>query len=113
MARVLIIEDDSDQIILLKRIIEKMGHDAVVARDGDEAVSMANSSHLDLVLCDLGLPGMSGIEVARQIAPLGLKVVGVTAFSTFALLDKAVAAGMEDLESKPLSREKISKLLSA
>src|SRR5262249_52728907 len=63
--RVLIIEDDADVADGLKAALEIDAHDVTLAHSGAEGIEQARSAHPDVVLCDIGLPGMNGYDVAR------------------------------------------------
>src|SRR5688500_8455083 len=65
--KVLIVEDTDDIADALKILIEMQGYDAVVARDGFEGCRMAMDESPDLILMDLALPGMDGLEATREI----------------------------------------------
>jgi len=63
--RVLVVEDNEDAASSLAQVIEMFGHEVVVALDGPTAIARAKSNPPDAVLCDIGLPGMSGFDLAR------------------------------------------------
>jgi CheY-like chemotaxis protein len=65
--RVLVVEDDADTARSLTDLLHLWGHEASVARDGSSAVTAARTESPDVVLLDLGLPGMDGWEVAAKI----------------------------------------------
>jgi two-component system CheB/CheR fusion protein len=65
--RVLIVEDNSDAAFSLKLLLELSGHAVTVVHTGPEGVTKAREVRPEVVLCDLGLPGLSGHEVARAI----------------------------------------------
>lgn len=64
-ARILVTEDDPDLIVFMRRVLEQAGHDVDVASSGAEALAKAAASRADLVLLDVALPDMSGIDVAK------------------------------------------------
>jgi CheY-like chemotaxis protein/anti-sigma regulatory factor (Ser/Thr protein kinase) len=73
-AAILIIEDEEDVRILLQDILTMQGHRVVLAHDGREGVELFTSGSFDLVFSDLGMPGMSGWEVAKAIRAQDAKV---------------------------------------
>jgi CheY-like chemotaxis protein len=83
--RILIVDDNADTARMLKVLLKGEGHETCVASDGPEAIEAAKLSGPDVVLLDLTLPGMSGIEVAtelRGIAALAAcKLVAITGHS--------------------------------
>ncbi len=65
--RILIVDDHVDNARMLKVLLKKAGHEAGVVFDGPAAIAAANHQKPDVVLLDLSLPGMSGIEVAAEL----------------------------------------------
>ena len=119
--RVLVAEDNEINALLLTRTLERLGCMAVWARDGGEAIRLAEearsgrSQGFDLALLDVRMPVLDGLAVARQIraaekAPGSerLPIVAVTANTAEEDRREALAAGMDDCLAKPLSREQLS-----
>jgi two-component system cell cycle response regulator DivK len=121
MARILYVEDNDDNVYMLRRRLEKHGHQMIVAGDGAAGVAVAESEKPDLILMDLSLPVLSGWDAARQLkASEDTRLIPIIALSAHALdgeREKALAAGCDDFETKPvdLARllEKIARLGSA
>ncbi len=67
MGKVLIVEDDEIQLLLCKKELEEEGHDVTFARSGEEALESIKDSPCDLVILDLRMPGMDGLEVLGKI----------------------------------------------
>ncbi len=67
MTTVLIIEDEKELSNVLKAYLERSGYDVLVANRGDQGLALWESTHPDMVLLDLNLPGMDGIDIARKI----------------------------------------------
>ena len=113
--RVLIIEDNRDAADILQMVLEGEGHEVAVAYNGPEGIAKARQFHPDLVLCDIGLPGMDGYEVARLFrADEALKHTHLVALSGYARpedLQRAADAGFERHLAKPATLEKIDKVL--
>jgi DNA-binding response OmpR family regulator len=65
--RVLVVDDDPDAADLLKVILEKLGFEAFAERDGEKAVAKAHDWRADVVLCELGLRGLDGYQVASRL----------------------------------------------
>jgi len=82
--RILLIEDNQDFGHGLKRLLEQRGHDVVLAHDGPAGLNAAESHRPDVVVLDIGLPGLDGYEVATRLRRLrgfaGLRVIAVTGF---------------------------------
>lgn len=68
MARVLIVDDSPSQLMGMKRIIEKLGHEIVTAEDGALGVEAAKRERPDLILMDVVMPNLNGFQATRSIA---------------------------------------------
>ena len=111
----LIIEDNIDAADSLREVLEFGGHVVEVAYNGPEGLAKAREFEPEVVLCDIGLPGMDGYEVARAFrADDALKRVFLVALSGYALpedLQRAQEAGFERHLAKPPSIETLEELL--
>ena len=67
MARILIVDDSPSQLMGIRRIVEKLGHEAITAEDGAEGVDKARSELPDLVLMDVVMPNLNGFQATRAI----------------------------------------------
>ncbi|MDM7916252.1 MAG: ATP-binding protein, partial [Candidatus Eisenbacteria bacterium] len=114
--RVLIIEDIADAATSLRLLLELCGHVVEVAGDGPGGIERAREFRPEVLLCDIGLPGMDGYEVARAFrADEALRDVFLVALSGYALpedVQKAADAGFDQHMVKPPSLEKLQTLLS-
>ncbi len=112
--RTLIVDDEPLAVDRLRRLIEPMPDVIVVgeARDGAGAVELARATRADLILLDIAMPGMDGIDVARALAdsPLDPAVVFVTAFDNFAVAAFDVAA--VDYLMKPVEPARLARALA-
>jgi two-component system, cell cycle response regulator DivK len=119
MPRILYVEDNEDNIYMLRRRLAKHGYDMIVAGDGAQGVEVAGREMPDLILMDLSLPVLSGWDAARQLkSSVETKPIPIIALSAHALdgeREKALAAGCDDFEAKPVDLEslleKITQLL--
>jgi len=113
--RVLIIEDNIDGADSLREVLQLDGHEVAVAYNGPEGLAKARSFRPEVVLCDIGLPGMDGYDVARAFrASQSLKGAFLVALSGYALpddLQRAREAGFERHIAKPPSIEQIAEVL--
>ncbi|HET6438562.1 MAG TPA: PAS domain-containing protein [Anaeromyxobacter sp.] len=114
--RVLVIEDNIDAADSLRQALELSNHEVQVAYSGPEGIAKVRESRPDVVLCDIGLPGMSGLDVARVLrADPGSRVPLLVALSGYALpedLQRAHEAGFDRHLTKPPSMEKLEELLA-
>jgi twitching motility two-component system response regulator PilH len=68
MARILIVDDSPSQLLGMKRIVEKLGHEIVTAEDGASGVEVAKSTMPDLILMDVVMPNLNGFQATRAIS---------------------------------------------
>ena len=112
---VLVVDDNRDAAETLAALLNMMGHRAPVANDGRQALRMLPSLMPDVVFLDLGMPGMSGYEVAaavRQDARLaGIRLVALTGWGGEADRAKTKAAGFDEHLTKPATVEAIEDVL--
>ncbi len=87
MPSILLAEDDSTMRSFLGRSLEKAGYDVVSVENGSDALPLLASGHFNLLLTDIVMPGMDGIELARRATKMypDLKVMFITGFAAFAL----------------------------
>lgn len=106
MARILYVEDNEDNVYMLKRRLEKHGYEMVVAGDGAEGVAAAGRVMPDLILMDLSLPVLSGWDAARQLkgseATRTIPIIALSAHALDGEREKALAAGCDEFETKPV-----------
>ncbi len=100
---VLVADDNEVAQRLCRRVLEKAGHRVLVASDGVEAVSIAMGNELDMILMDVAMPAMDGLEAMRQIKAQkpGLQIVIASAHSMASDRERFLAAGADDVLSKP------------
>jgi PAS domain S-box-containing protein len=113
--RVLIVDDNADTTDSLALIVELMGHTVFTARDGLAAVREASAHCPDVVLLDIGLPGLSGYEVARwigqQASLSGAVLVAITGYGQESDRQLALEAGFDYHLVKPVDFGKIEEIL--
>ena len=105
--RVLVIEDNEQNMYLVTFLLEKNGYDIVAARDGREGIKLATEVSPALILLDIQLPGMDGYEVAgalRNIPELrDVPIVAVTSYAMVGDRERALAAGCTGYIEKPIN----------
>ena len=108
-ARILVIEDNDANLDLMSYLLRAFGHTVTAARDGHAGLAQARSERPDLVLCDIQLPGISGMEIASRIrsdAALDrIPLVAVTAFAMVGDRETVMAAGFDGYLTKPITPE--------
>jgi CheY-like chemotaxis protein len=114
--RILVVDDNADAANSLARLLSLLGKEVAVAHDGETAVAVAARFHPQLVLLDLGMPGMDGIETARQIQTLPhgrrMTLVALTGWGQEGDRQRTEAAGFAAHLVKPIQMEQLESLLS-
>ena len=107
MTSILLVEDNDLNRDMLTRRLQRMGYEVSVALDGKEGVEQAREINPDLILMDLGLPVMDGLEATRQIKSnpdtVSTPVIALTAHTFSTDRENAFAAGCDDFEAKPVN----------
>ncbi len=101
--RILVVEDDEDMRENLQRILLGAGYEVSLAEDGSQAITMLRAQPCHLVLTDLVMPGMNGLELLKEIRQedQNLPVVFLSAFGDRATYAKATELGAVDFVTKP------------
>ncbi|HTX92806.1 MAG TPA: response regulator [Anaerolineales bacterium] len=106
---ILYIEDNPDNMLLVKRVLESRGYHLLEAENGTRGLAMAEAQDVDLVLLDINLPDIDGYEVARRLrksTKVELAYVPIIAITANALkgdAEKALDAGCDVYMSKPIN----------
>jgi CheY-like chemotaxis protein len=112
---VLVVEDFADNRFMMRRLLEMSGYHVVEAVDGKEAVEVAESARPDLILMDLSLPRLDGLDATRRIRELdGLSLIPIVAVSAHDTNDfhaDALAAGCNEYVTKPIDFDELESLL--
>jgi PAS domain S-box-containing protein len=112
--RVLVVDDNEDAADSLAELLRLLGHAVDVAYDGPSALAHARAEPPDAVLCDLGLPGMSGYDVARQLRAAGAggaRLIAVSGYAQPEDVERALQAGFDAHVAKPPDPRRIDALL--
>ena len=117
MARLLLVEDEEMNRDMLSRRLIRRGFEVLLALDGQEAIDLARSEMPDLILMDISLPVMDGLEATRQIkaddATAGIPVIALTAHAMAGDRQKALDAGCDDYDTKPIDFEHLLEKIGA
>jgi CheY-like chemotaxis protein len=109
--KILYIEDNEDNILILKRRLGRVGYDVSFAMDGAEGIRMAAELKPDLILMDLSLPVLDGWEATRRLkaAPetRHIPVIALTSHAMVGEREKALAAGCDDFDTKPVEFQRL------
>src|SRR5216683_2955874 len=106
MATIMVVEDNEGSRDALSRRLARRGYQVVLAVDGHQAVSIGRSAKSDLILMDLGLPGIDGWEATRQLksdqATYLIPIIVLSAHAMTNDRDTALSAGGDEFDTKPV-----------
>jgi CheY-like chemotaxis protein/HPt (histidine-containing phosphotransfer) domain-containing protein len=114
--RVLLVEDLPANQVITATMLRREGHRVDIARSGAEAITTVSAGIYDVVLMDVSMPGMSGLDAARRIRTLpeparSLPIIAVTANASAQDRAECLAAGMSDMLAKPATAEMLQSAL--
>jgi DNA-binding NtrC family response regulator len=106
---ILVVDDEENVSRLLGKVLLKEGFNVYTASDGNEALSIIDSQRVDIVITDIKMPGMNGIELLEAIkeADTDIKVILITAFATVETAVEALRAGASDYITKPFNLDEV------
>ncbi len=117
LRRILIAEDDEEHRIALKMMLKLSKFDVIEASDGREAVDSVRRNRPDLVLMDLSLPGVDGLQATREIRSEAefhnLPIIFVTGYDNQETVDRIQACGGTAYISKPIEFGDLKKMIEA
>ncbi len=114
--RILLAEDNPVNQIVAQRMLESLGYPVDVAANGLEALQALEHQHYDVVLMDIQMPEMDGLEATRTIrrwlpAEEQPRIIAVTAFALDFSREMCIDAGMDDFIAKPVNKEHLAEML--
>lgn len=116
MKKILVIEDNEKNMYLISFILEKMGHQVVQVGTGEEGVGAAIHEHPDLILMDIQLPGIDGLETTQRIRLSGqcadIPIIAITSYAMAGDRERLLAAGCNGYIEKPINPETIMRELA-
>jgi twitching motility two-component system response regulator PilH len=117
MARILIVDDSPSQLMGIRRIVEKLGHEALTAEDGAAGVEMAKRELPDLILMDVVMPNLNGFQATRSIsrepATKHIPVILVTTKDQETDRMWGMRQGARAYLTKPFSEEELSEVIAS
>ena len=114
---ILVAEDNVTNQTIIKRQLSILGYDCAIANDGKEALAMLSGTSYALLLTDINMPEMDGLELTSSIrdkeqgSSERLPIVAITGTLDDAEIDRCMKAGMDDCMAKPLNMEKLKQIL--
>ena len=111
MSKILVVDDEKDITDMLARFLKDAGHEPITAQSGLEAVEKVTKDKPEIVLLDIRMPGMDGVETLKKIRALDpqVGVIMITAFSDEATAKKCIELGAFDYITKPISLDYLEK----
>ena len=110
MARVLVVEDQRENLELMAYLLRHFGHEVLTAGDGSQGLETARRNQPDLLIIDVHMPVMDGLEMLAAVrgdpALAAIPAVGVTAMAMVGDRDRVLAAGFDGYLSKPIEPER-------
>jgi two-component system, cell cycle response regulator DivK len=117
MTKILYVEDNDDNVFMLKPRLERRGYAVIVAGDGEEGIAMASREKPDLILMDLELPVLDGWEATRQLKSTAdtssIPIIAVSAHAMSGDREKALEAGCDEFAAKPVQLPELLKKIQA
>jgi two-component system cell cycle response regulator DivK len=103
--KILVVEDEPNNMMLMKIILKRHGHEPVEAFTGTEGIEKTASSKPDIILMDLKLPDMEGFEATRKIREItkDVPIIAVTSYSMDDVREEIIKAGFNGLIQKPVN----------
>ncbi|MGB5195689.1 MAG: response regulator [Candidatus Deferrimicrobium sp.] len=109
--KVLVVEDNGNNLLLTKDILRHHGYEVIEAGNGHEAIRLARERNPDLILMDIQMPVMDGIAAGRILkgdpATRQIKIIAVTSFAMKGDREKILEAGFDDYIAKPLNTREL------
>ena len=113
--RALVVDDAPDVTEMLSFLLRYAGYEVVAALSGPQALDAAREQSFDVVVSDIGMPGMSGYELAERLRGLAeyrrTPLIAVTGFSMYDDRDRALAAGFDAFVNKPVNPRELVSLI--
>ena len=117
MARILVIEDNATNMRLATFLLQSAGHSVRAAKDAETGLTLAREEHPDLILMDIQLPGMDGLEATGQLkrddATRAIPVIALTSLAMKGDEERIRAAGCDGYIAKPLAYRDFLTVISA
>lgn len=114
--KILIVEDDPRSLKMIRMTLRPYGYSLLEATDGEEALKVARSDKPDLIIMDLRLPKVSGLEVTRQLRQMSdfshIAIIAITAYAMKGDKEKAISAGCDAYLAKPINTRELPRLIT-
>ena len=117
MPKILLVEDNEMNREMLSRRLQRKGYEVIMAVDGEQGVTAAQTELPDLILMDMGLPVIDGWEATKRIKTVtetaAIPVVALTAYAMEGDRERALEAGCDDYDTKPIDLQRLIEKIEA
>ncbi len=115
MARIVVLDDVMDAGILIKKILEKKGHEVFPFTEEEEAINFIEKNQVDLVILDIKLKKMTGVEVLEDIKKKSpdIKAIMLTGYPTIDTARQAMSLGAEEYCVKPIEKQELEEKVAS
>lgn len=112
--KIIIVDDEADVLDLCSRILASDGYQVRTAHNGYQAIEIAQEEHFDLLLTDVKMPGITGLEIAQTLKRFdpNLICVTMTGYSTIDMVIEALKLGIDEFITKPFTPKELSKVIA-
>ena len=114
--KILIVEDNAPNMRLLEMTLSAKGYTLLAATDGEEALDLAKRERPDLIIMDIQLPRMSGLEVTRKLRGIPefshIPIIGLTAYAMKGDKERIIEAGCDAYLSKPINTRELPEVIA-
>jgi two-component system cell cycle response regulator DivK len=115
--RILIVDDNVQNLKLARVVLASEGYDVWTAADAEDALALLRTSRPKVILMDIQLPGMDGLQFTRQLkadpSTRNIAIIALTAYAMKGDEEKALAAGCDGYVSKPIDTERLPEIVRA
>ncbi len=117
MSKILYVEDNDDNVFMLKPRLQRRGFEVIIATDGKEGIELTRQERPDLIIMDLSLPILDGWAASEQLkeAPdtRNIPIIALSAHAMAGDREKALAAGCDDYDTKPVEFKRLVDKINA
>lgn len=111
MGKVLVLDDVMDAVVLIKRILERKGHEVVTFTEEEDALEHARNNVVDLAILDIKLKKMTGVEVLEELKEVNpdIRVIMLTGYPTLETARESVKLGASEYCVKPIDKDELER----
>ena len=115
MARILVLDDVLDAVILIRKILQRKGHDVFAFTEEEEALSFAGANSIDLAILDIKLKKISGVDVLEELKKIdpSMRVIMLTGYPTMETARESLKLGASEYCVKPIDKDELEEKVAA